>query len=81
VNKKHALALLDCNNQELAKMLNITPSYLSRFDELDKFHAEVVMGRHAIIEAEQYKALAESLEKECLRLQKQIDGIQRALDN
>ena len=39
------------------------------------------MGRHAIIEAEQYKALAESLEKECLRLQKQIDGIQRALDN
>ena len=81
MNKKYALGLLDCNNQELAKMLNITPSYLSRFDELNEFYTSVVVGRHAIIEAVKYKALAVALGDQCGKLQKQIDSIQRAMDN
>ena len=79
--KKEALELLGCNNQELAKMLNITPSYLSRFDELSGFHAEIVNGRFAFSEAKRYAALAESLEAKCKVLQKQINNIQRAMDN
>ncbi len=79
--KKEALELLGCNNQELAKMLNITPSYLSRFDELSGFHASIVEGKAAIKEAYFYKSMAESLEADIKKHLKTIDRVSRALDN
>jgi hypothetical protein len=81
VRKKEALEMLGCNNQELAKMLNITPSYLSRFDELNEFHTSVVYGRFAVVEAKVYRDLAESLEADIKKHLKTIDRVSRALDN
>ncbi len=81
MNKKYALALLDCNNQELAQMLHITPSYLSRFDELNEFYTSIVEGKAAIKEAYFYKAMAESLEADIKKHLKTIDRVSRALDN
>jgi len=81
MNKKYALGLLDCNNQELAKMLDITPSYLSRFDELNEFYTSIVDGRLAIEEAKQYKQHAATLYAECDKHKDTIKRIVNALDN
>ena len=81
MDKKYALGLLGCNNQELAKMLNITPSYLSRFDELNEFYTSIVDGKLAIEEAHFYKATADKLQADIDRHLKTIDRVSRALDN
>jgi len=81
VRKKDALCLLECSNQELAKMLNITPSYLSRFDELNEFYTSIVEGRAAIEEARFHKDTAETLSYRCDQLKDQIKRITKALDS
>ena len=81
MRKKDALCLLECSNQELAKMLNITPSYLSRFDELNEFYTSIVDGRLAIEEAHFYKSTAAKLQADINRHLKTIDRVSRALDN
>lgn len=79
--KKEALELLGCNNQELAKMLNITPSYLSRFDELNEFYTSIIDGRVAIKYAEFHLSLIDELQADIDRHLKTIDRVSRALDN
>lgn len=81
MKKWRALELLECNNQELASILNITPSYLSRFDELNEFHTSVVEGRHAIIEAKHYKDMADLMNNKCDILMKKINMIQGVINN
>ena len=81
VYKKEALDMLGCNNKELAKMLNITPSYLSRFDELNEFYTSIVNGRVAIKEAIFHLSLIDELQADIDKHLKTIDRVSRALDN
>ena len=81
MKKEEACKALSCNKQTLAKMLDITPSYLSRFDELTPHYIEVVKGELAKIKVRELLTEVDRLERRCEVIQLQLNKMARAMDS
>ena len=71
MKKKDAKELLGFSNKQLSDALHISESYIRNSKEFSKTHT-------ALIEA---LARVNELDAKCEKLQKQINSIQRAMDN
>ena len=70
MKKEEACKLLGCSKGDLAKILGITPSYLSRFDELTEHYQSVADTRISLIDS--LKEI-DRLEKKCEALRQLAD--------
>ena len=79
MKKEEACKKLGIKKQDLANLLDITPSYLSKI-ELTAHHVSIVEGEIAKRELVLTLGNNARLTSKCLELQEQIDNIVRALD-
>ena len=81
MKKEDACKALNCNKQTLAKMLDITPSYLSRFDELTPHYIEIIRGEIAKKNVRELLDKVDHLERRCEIMQLRLNSVARAMDN